>query len=464
MDFTETIKSFHQRACILAVESTGEGERDKITVVAANEEYLISVNKQNEPFVPGRPYTYYIEPDRNFEIMCGRCSSKQKAQHQYVNAELYKAWLDLYMIPLESDDDNVKYCLFSYDMTPQPESAKLLDISESTAMQVLKTCIRLRKTDDFQAAMDSIIKDIRKMCDSSACSILLTDFDERKCKILCVDHDDSFSMDRDDIVFMDEFIYVAETWRDLMAGSNCYIIADENDMKIVEEKDPEWAKTLRISGIYNVVLYPLRIKNKILGYIWATNFNADKIQNIKEVMELNAFLLAAEIANHQMFEKMNFMSRYDILTGVMNRNAMNTRVEESKSGKNPLTEDFGVVFVDLNGLKRINDCKGHTAGDEMIKSVASKLRDIFDGYEIYRAGGDEFMILAEGCPKNKFDYMVGKLKEQDLDTEAARFAVGSYYDDGDHDIKAALRAADTDMYNDKSSFYHKHPEMSRRSG
>ena len=160
-------------------------------------------------------------------------------------------------------------------------------------------------------------------------------------------------------------------------------------MKIVAEKDPKWAESLKISGIYNVVLYPLRIKNKILRYIWATNFNTDKIQNIKEVMELNAFLLAAEIANHQMFEK-----------------------EESRSGKRPLNDDFGVVFVDLNGLKRVNDLKGYTAGDEMIRTVAARLKDIFDGYEIYRAGGDEFMVLAEGCSRNKFEYMVEKLKEQ----------------------------------------------------
>ncbi|MCR5768338.1 MAG: hypothetical protein K6G45_07600 [Lachnospiraceae bacterium] len=53
------------------------------------------------------------------------------------------------------------------------------------------------------------------MCDSSACSILLTDFEERKCRILCVDHDDSFSMENDDVVSMEEFIDVAETWRAL---------------------------------------------------------------------------------------------------------------------------------------------------------------------------------------------------------------------------------------------------------
>ena len=464
MDYTQMIKCFHHKACVLAVDKSGNAEQDDISIVAANDAYLESVNKQDEPFVKGRPYTYYIKQDLNFESMCRRCATAGRSIHQYVNAGLYNAWLDIYMLPLESDDENTAYCLFSYEMTVRADAERLMDVSESTAAEVIKTCIRLRETDDFQAAMDSIIVDIRKMCDSSACSILLTDFEARKCSILCVDHDDSFEMAKDDIVFMDEFFEIAETWRDLMAGSNCYIISDENDMKTVEEKDPKWAASMRMSGIYNVVLYPLRLNNKILGYIWACNFNRKKIRIIKEVMEINAFLLAAEIANHQMFDKMNIMSRYDMLTGVLNRNAMNNRVEESASGGVPVIGDYGIVFVDVNGLKRTNDEKGHNAGDELIRSVADRLKEIFEGYEIYRAGGDEFMVIAEGCPKDRFEEMVAGLKKQNLNSDDPKFAVGSYYDDSKHDIRNALREADSDMYADKSKFYIQHPELSRRSG
>lgn len=463
MDYFGIVNELHHRACVIAVEKAGGGEQEKITIEAANDAYLESVNKKDETFIPGRPYTYYIQQDPNFETMCKRCANAKRSIHQYVNAGLYNAWLDLYMLPLESENDDAKYCLFSYEMTAKPEAEKLMDVSESTAAEVIKTCIKLRETDDFQAAMDSIIADIRKMCDSSACSILLTDFDARKCSILCVDHDDSFNMDNDDVVFMEEFFEIAETWRNLMAGSNCYIVTDENDMKALEEKDPKWAASMKISGIYNIVLYPLRLNNKILGYIWAVNFNRRKIRIIKEVMELNAFLLATEIANQQLFAKMEMMSRYDMLTGVMNRNAMNNRIEECCSGIEPIKEDYGVVFVDVNGLKRVNDQKGHIAGDELIKSVAEKMKSIFKGYEIYRAGGDEFMIIAEGCPKDRFNELVCKIKESDPENQIAQFAVGAFYDENEHDIKAALRAADSAMYNDKAEFYRNHPELSRRT-
>ena len=463
MDLNNVIQHVKGVSCIVSVSKNAGLAGNIVAIEAANKAYLASVDKLDEEFVPGRPYSYYIQADPNFEAFVKRCVSSGSIQHQYVNAGLYNAWLDLYLIPLESDEEK-GYCLFTYEMNTRAEADKLLDVSQTTALEVLRTCIKLRETNDFQKAMDSIIKDIRKMCESSGCSILLTDFENKTCKVLCVDDDGSFSVNKEDIIFTQQFYAIAETWRDLMAGSNCYIIADENDMKVVEEKNPKWAGSMKTSGIYNVVLYPLRLNNRILGYIWAANFNRKKIRIIKEVMEINAFLLSTEIANHQMFDKLNIMSRYDMLTGVLNRNAMNNRIEESRNGTKPFNDDYGIVFVDVNGLKRTNDEKGHTAGDELIKSVADKVREIFEECEIYRAGGDEFMVIAENCTKNKFEYLVDKLKEQDINSEDPKFAVGSFYDEGAHDIKNALREADSDMYADKSEFYRKHPELSRRSG
>jgi diguanylate cyclase (GGDEF)-like protein len=234
-------------------------------------------------------------------------------------------------------------------------------------------------------------------------------------------------------------------------------------MNILEQKDPEWAKSMKDSGVFNVVLYPLRVNKKIVGYIWATNFNSDKIGTIKQVMELNSFLLAAEIANHQLFEKMDRMSRYDMLTGVFNRNAMNNRIIESKDGTKPIENDYGIVFVDVNGLKHINDLEGHLAGDQMIKSVADCLKNRFPGSEIYRAGGDEFMVIAEGYTRDEFNALIAKLRNINEKEDSVHFAVGSFFDEIEHNIQYAIQAADASMYADKSAYHKNHPELSRRS-
>ncbi|MBO7401525.1 MAG: GGDEF domain-containing protein [Lachnospiraceae bacterium] len=463
MDYKTFVSQVQGLACVLSLTPGNDGERDIIGITAANKAYLDSVGKSNEPFVADRPYTYYIHQDINFEANVKRCITTHTIQHQYVNAGLYSAWLDIFILPLENDSEGIGHCLFTYEISKVADAAKLLGVSTNTAMQVLHTCIQLREAPDYQAGMDSVIKDIRKMCDSSGCSILLTDFEARTCQILCFDSDGSFIMGDKDVVFSHTFYEIAETWRDLMAGSNCYIIANEQDMKEAEKVDKVWTDSLRQSGIHNVVLYPLKVKNKILGYIWATNFNSDKIVFIKEVMELTAFFLSAEIASHKLFEKLEVLGRYDMLTGVLNRNAMNTRVDEWVAGKKISCGDFGIVFVDLNGLKRVNDERGHSAGDDFIKSVAAKIRDVFNGFEIYRAGGDEFMVLASGCPRDDFESLVARLKDQEDIDPAVRFAVGSYYDDSAHDIREAIRLADMSMYRHKSEYYTEHPEFNRRT-
>ncbi|MCR5324485.1 MAG: hypothetical protein K6E85_14600 [Lachnospiraceae bacterium] len=58
---------------------------------------------------------------------------------------------------------------------------------------------------------------------------------------------------------------------------------------------------------------------------------------------------------------------------------------------------------------------------------------------------------------------ITKLRELSSDMKAAQFAVGAFFDDDGHDIKNALRTADTEMYNDKALFYKNHPEPSRRN-
>ena len=211
------------------------------------------------------------------------------------------------------------------------------------------------------------------------------------------------------------------------------------------------------------MLYPLTSKDTILGYVWATNFNVGKTDFIKEVMELTAFFLSAEIANNRLLERLEFLSRYDMLTGVLSRNAMNIRVDEWASGRTHSDKDFGIVFVDLNGLKTVNDRHGHMAGDEMIKAVSDEIRDVFGDYEIYRAGGDEFMVIAEGCTRAEFERLVNELKERSDKASEAHFAVGSFYDDVAHDIRAAIENADTDMYQKKADYYKAHPEQTRKA-
>ena len=74
------------------------------------------------------------------------------------------------------------------------------------------------------------------------------------------------------------------------------------------------------------------------------------------------------------------------LTGLDNRNRY---MELLEAGKENALKQVGGIYMDLNGLKRCNDCFGHAAGDALICRAADALNDVFPG-EACRIGGDEF--------------------------------------------------------------------------
>ena len=121
----------------------------------------------------------------------------------------------------------------------------------------------------------------------------------------------------------------------------------------------------------------------------------------------------------------------------------------------------GVIFADLNGLKRVNDQYGHNEGDILLKNAAKVLEEVFDTAEIYRAGGDEFTIIVTGITEEELNKRVEDIRRVSQKYEHVCFAIGQCYDDNRSNVRQALRIADERMYEDKRQFYEKHPELKR---
>ncbi|MCR4556774.1 MAG: GGDEF domain-containing protein [Saccharofermentans sp.] len=257
----------------------------------------------------------------------------------------------------------------------------------------------------------------------------------------------------------EEFYAVIETWPRLINKSICFVITCDRDMDEAYKIAPEWIDSLRYAGVKSLVIYPLRSDNKTIGYIWAGNFPTEKTLMIKEMLGLTSFILSAEVANDQNVRKMKIMSSTDLLTGVYNRNAMNNRISEDVSGINLIRKPFGVFFIDVNGLKTINDTQGHLAGDNLLKDVAATLKELKGkNIEIYRVGGDEFLIITPGMSPAEFLKLEKEFMNNCERPNRAHFAVGSCHSDEHDDIRKAMQKADSRMYEVKEKYYSRHPE------
>ena len=259
----------------------------------------------------------------------------------------------------------------------------------------------------------------------------------------------------------DGFYDIADSWKGLIAGSNCLVVKDEHDLEVVRERNPIWYESFTSAHGKNIILFPLKYGEKLLGYIWAMNYDIAKATSIKETFETTASILASAISNYLLMDRLKVLSSKDILTGVMNRNEMNNYVDKLSLDNAESGISVGVVFADLNGLKRVNDKYGHNSGDTLLKNAAKALEEVFDTDEIFRAGGDEFTIIVTGITEEELSRRVEAVREASQKYEHVCFAIGQCYDDKRTNVRQALRIADERMYEDKQKYYDQHPELKR---
>ncbi|WP_029233653.1 sensor domain-containing diguanylate cyclase [Butyrivibrio sp. VCB2006] len=123
----------------------------------------------------------------------------------------------------------------------------------------------------------------------------------------------------------------------------------------------------------------------------ATIFSAILFYMIRRVAKEK---LDEEKENSEAFKS---MANTDSMTGVRNKHAyMETESQLNFKIRGGAIDKLALVACDINGLKYVNDTKGHAAGDQLIKDASSLICDIFSHGSVYRTGGDEFVVILLG--------------------------------------------------------------------
>ncbi len=240
-----------------------------------------------------------------------------------------------------------------------------------------------------------------------------------------------------------------ERWRLDFNRDECVMI---EDIESIKEISPTEYEILAAQDIRRLVSAPLKQNGKLTGFLGVDNPILDKIRNIAPLLNTLRYFLMATIARIEDEKKLTDLSFRDTLTGLYNRNRYLKDIERFQQGSQAL----GVVYLDLNGLKEINDKGGHAAGDEALILCAGKIRNVFENGSLYRIGGDEFVIIQLGCEKEAFEKRVKRLRKAFDRDQDYKMAIGSKWSDGSVNVEALILAADTNMYEDKRRFYRTH--------
>lgn len=156
------------------------------------------------------------------------------------------------------------------------------------------------------------------------------------------------------------------------------------------------------------------------------------------------------------WEERRLLTRYlerlsftDFLTGLSNRNRYTAELAAIRSAS---ARDVGVVFVDINGLKALNDGFGHDYGDRIIVKVARILQNIF-GDGVFRTGGDEFVVLCRDVPQKDFAARADRMLNAFAEARDCVVSCGMAWRGDLKDIDQLVRYADELMYVEKQAFY-----------
>jgi len=460
MDFQALSDSMHAMTCVVSVERLEGGGYGKIRFVTGNRAWLNTIERPaagqemlTTKFVPNSEYTNYLTRDLNFEDYCYRAAVQKKCLHSYAHPDRMDVWFNMTFLPVAYEEGDTCYCTYTMEINLEPSTERLANVSEKLAASVLEGTLMLRGAKDFKSAMGNVIQGIRELCEAQYCCILLMNERERSCEVLCESIEDGSGLLPMEAYLDDGFYDIAESWTDVIAGSNCLIAKNEHDMDVVRERNPRWHASLMSAGIQTIVLFPLKHDDALLGYIWAVNFDPVSSGRIKETFELSTFILASEIYNQLLLEQLRVLSSRDMLTGLLNRNEMESFINELCGEDNEGDAPVGIVFADLNGLKRVNDFEGHAAGDALLKNATAVLREAFGGGKIFRAGGDEFTIIVPGVTQDELDTKVSAAREAAKRHGDVSIAFGSCCARGARDIGRALKVADERMYDDKRRHY-----------
>lgn len=244
-------------------------------------------------------------------------------------------------------------------------------------------------------------------------------------------------------------------WEKLV-GEKYYICID--NAEDIQFESPVIYQRLISQGIKRMAFMLFRVDGKVEGVIGYDNPTLP-IEALKAYSENIFLFLNLAMDKSEREKRLNFATYHDSLTGLLNRSCFRKDLERlDQTGM----KKAGILYIDLNGLKEVNDHQSHAAGDRLLARCAEALRTLCHTMTIYRVGGDEFIVIMPEMDEMLFVELSQEIKTAFGVDSLCRAAVGEAYWHEGEDFEAKVICADNAMYEDKARYY-KQEENNRRN-
>ncbi len=155
---------------------------------------------------------------------------------------------------------------------------------------------------------------------------------------------------------------------------------------------------------------------------------------------------------------LEYLGKHDVLTKLFNRSFYTEELNRLERG---IVRPVSAIFIDMNGLKEINDTRGHDVGDDLLRRMGNILSRTVShsNYTASRIGGDEFVVLMPGADAQTLDSIMMTIEEllnidnQYYSSHPIRIAMGHATTFEGENVECMLKRADQVMYQKKKDYY-----------
>lgn len=303
-------------------------------------------------------------------------------------------------------------------------------------------CVRkLSNGTNQKNAIDDILKIICEFYQAERCYVLDLDFEHKQANGIY-----EYGNRHDDI-HIDKMVRLCLEHMDLVnqffERQKSYYIEDVTQE--IPSTSPIYSSFIS-QKIQSIIVVPFVDGQQIKGVFAVDNPKQNYYQ--KDFLESLCFFIETAMTREKEKKHLQNLSYVDSLTYAQNRNHFNEYLKKNRCKE---LHFVGVIYLDLNGLKEINDKMGHLAGDTLIISASYVLQEIFADNS-YRIGGDEFVVIEQDVLElefySKYEMLLKRMKELEISV-----ATGYIWKERCLNLSEILQEADQKMYEDKKRYY-----------
>lgn len=407
--------------------------------VYVNKAYCEMVGRRKEELIGGSFRSVYDNADERWFDYCYEAAKGRQVRSRMYSREVGH-WLEFEVEP--AGEGRAAFIFMNVDMD-HVEKMKLRQSSNTDDIIIRLTKI-MNGGESFEKAVNHMLAELGRIIHADRLYILETDGKKASNTFEWCREGVKPEIDTLQNLPYDEYI---GGWEKYLVHNTSLVL---EDIGVLADDDPVDYENLKRQGIRSIMDSPIYDGGKLIGYIGADNYEISDAVNTQKILETISYFLGVRMVNQKLLKRLDYLSHRDMLTGARNRNSFMERLEELEGLDHPA----GIVLGDVNGLKRANDEEGHVAGDRLLRRAAKAMQQFWGDAFVYRAGGDEFVVLlpdiSECAFYRKFEEFYDTMKAKD----DVSVAFGAQWAESGITLSSAFNQADRKMYKDKRKHYH----------